>query len=125
MRRVPSRNTGPELAVRRLLHAHCYRFRLHRKDLPGSPDIYLPKYRTAVFVHGCFWHGHKGCKRATIPAARPEYWSEKIRRNRERDACVREKLEQQGCRVVTIWQCELGRPDELIDRVDTATDRGN
>src|SRR5690348_80348 len=88
MSRVRGKDTQPELRVRRLLHAAGYRFRLHRKDLPGRPDLVLPRHRVAIFVHGCFWHGHPDCKRATIPATRTEFWTSKINRNRERDTAA-------------------------------------
>lgn len=123
MRRVRGRDTAPELAVRRLLHAHGYRFRLHRADLPGRPDLFLPRYRTAVFVHGCFWHGHENCKRATVPETQRTFWVDKIRRNRERDREAQNALEATGFRVVTVWQCELRNQDEILRRVDTATGR--
>lgn len=106
MSRVRNKNTGPELAVRKALHAAGFRFRLHGKDLPGRPDIVLPRYRTAVFVHGCFWHGH-ACRRGALPQDNAEFWSEKINRNRARDAAVREALALAGWSVETIWQCEL------------------
>jgi DNA mismatch endonuclease (patch repair protein) len=106
MSRVRNKNTGPELEVRRALHAAGFRFRLHGTDLPGRPDIVLPRYRTAVFVHGCFWHGH-ACRRGALPQDNAEFWSEKIDRNRARDAAAREALALAGWSVETIWQCEL------------------
>jgi DNA mismatch endonuclease (patch repair protein) len=106
-----------------LLHAHGYRFRLHRADLPGRPDIFLPRHKTAVFVHGCFWHGHPDCKRATVPETRRDFWLAKILRNRERDAQAEAALDSLGCRVVTVWQCELRNPDEILRRIDRATGR--
>ena len=107
MSRVRSRDTTPELAVRRALHAAGYRYRLHRKDLPGNPDIVLPKYRTAVQVHGCFWHGHQ-CRRGNrLPSTNTEYWQAKIQRNRDRDNRVCRSLTEAGWRVFTIWECEL------------------
>ena len=106
MSRVGSKHTAPELAVRRALHHHGFRFRLHRRDLPGSPDICLPKYRFAVLVHGCFWHGHM-CRRATLPKVRTHYWEKKIERNRRRDAQSQRRLEERGWRVRVIWTCEL------------------
>jgi DNA mismatch endonuclease (patch repair protein) len=107
MRRVGRANTKPELAVRRALHAHGYRFRLHRKDLPGTPDIVLPRYRLAIFVHGCFWHGHQGCSKARLPTSRTGWWAEKIERNRLRDKRDEEALEKLGWTVLTIWECEI------------------
>ena len=85
MAAIKSKNTKPEIAVRKLLHSLGYRFRLHRKDLPGSPDIVLPKYRTAIFVHGCFWHRHENCKYATTPKTRESFWNKKFEDNKKRD----------------------------------------
>lgn len=107
MRRVKGKNTGPELVVRRALHAMGKRFRLHRRDLPGRPDIVLPKDRLAIFVHGCFWHRHDGCGRASIPATRPDFWDAKFRRTVERDAEQTAALEALGWRVAVIWECEI------------------
>ena len=95
------------MAVRRLLHALGYRFRIHRKDLPGTPDIVLPKYRTVIFVHGCFWHHHEGCKAASTPASNIDFWQTKFRRNQERDAQVKAQLESMGWKVIVIWECEV------------------
>lgn len=103
---IRSGNTKPEIIVRKWLHAHGYRFRLRRKDLPGKPDIVLPKYRIAIFVHGCFWHRHEGCKYAPIPATRTEWWQQKFRQNTERDSLVTSQLRQLGWKVLTIWECE-------------------
>ncbi len=115
MRRVKSRNTRPELKVRTLLHHLGYRFRLQRTDLPGSPDLVLPKYRTALFVHGCFWHRHPGCPRATMPSASKDYWIKKFTRNTARDVKVQQALRRAGWRVVVVWECEL-RDQELLTR---------
>lgn len=104
-----SKDTKPEVAVRRLLHALGYRFRIHRKDLPGKPDIVLPKHRTVIFVHGCFWHHHEGCKAASTPATNIDFWQTKFRRNRERDAQVKAQLESMGWKVIVIWECEVKR----------------
>ena len=113
MSRVRSTNTTPERSVRRLLHRAGYRFRLHRKDLPGKPDLVLPRYRTAVFVHGCFWHWH-GCKRSRMPSSNREYWIAKIRRNTERDQHSRERLEALGWSVAVIWECSIERDTALL-----------
>ena len=108
MSRIRSSNTSPEVALRRALHALGFRFRLHRKGLPGKPDIVLPRYRTVIFVHGCFWHRHCGCKIATTPKSNTEFWVEKFDRNVARDTRSRELLEAQGWRVMIVWECELG-----------------
>ena len=107
MRRVKSADTKPEMRVRRWLHAQGFRFRLHRKDLPGKPDIVLRKYKTVVFVHGCFWHGHPGCKASALPASNREYWERKIGRNVERDGRNQRLLEELGWRVIVVWECKL------------------
>ena len=114
MSRVKSKNTKPEVRVRSALHRMGYRFRLHRKDLPGNPDIVLPKHRTIVFVHGCFWHQHPGCRKATVPQNNREYWEKKLGRNVERDARARQALAKQGWRVLTLWECELPRDEEAL-----------
>lgn len=121
MSRVRSRDTGPELLVRRILHARGYRYRLHRRDLPGRPDIVLPRYCAAVFVNGCFWHGH-GCSLFRMPATRPEFWATKIAANRARDTAARGKLHDVGWRILDVWECALwGRrrlhPDVLAERL--------
>lgn len=104
-----SKDTKPEILVRKLLHGLGYRFRLCRKDLPGKPDIVLPKYRTVIFVHGCFWHQHAGCKAASRPSTNVEFWEKKFARNRERDARVEAELAALGWRVIVIWECEVKR----------------
>ena len=107
MRRVRAKNTTPELAVRRLLTARGARYRLHRPDLPGKPDIVLGPRRLAIFVHGCFWHGHDCARGARIPKTNRDYWLAKVARNRARDAASRAALEAAGWRVETVWECEL------------------
>ncbi|MEO1242496.1 MAG: DNA mismatch endonuclease Vsr [Pseudomonadota bacterium] len=108
MRRITSKNTSPEIIVRKLVHSIGYRFRLHKKDLPGKPDLVLAKYRIAIFVHGCFWHQHgdKTCKIARIPKSRPEYWIPKLARNVERDEIHREALIALGWQPHVVWECE-------------------
>ena len=107
MAKVHSSNTTPEICVRKLLHSMGYRFRLHRRDLPGNPDIVLPKYKTVIFVHGCFWHGCPTCRHARIrPVANAEYWEKKLNRTIERDKMIMAALEQMGWRVLVIWECE-------------------
>ena len=117
MAKIGSRNTGPELAVRRILHAMGFRFRLHRRGLPGTPDIVLPGRRKAVFVHGCFWHGHHGCPRARVPRTNHSYWSAKIQRNRRRDASSVRALRRAGWSVAVVWECRLRESERLRVRL--------
>lgn len=105
MARIRSADTKPELVLRKALHAIGYRFRLHVRSLPGCPDIVMRKYRCAIFVHGCFWHGHDGCRNFRIPKTRPEFWSAKIRSNRDRDRRSVEALLGAGWRVLVVWEC--------------------
>lgn len=116
MSKVRSKNTKPELQVRSWLHKHGFRFRLHRKDLPGRPDIVLPKYKTVIFVHGCFWHQHPGCKKATIPKKNHDFWKEKLESNVERDNRHIAQLQEIGWRVLTIWECDVKKDLEQIMR---------
>lgn len=118
MRRVKGKDTGPELTVRRALHAMGRRFRLHRRDLPGRPDIVLPKDELAIFVHGCFWHRHEGCSRASSPATRRDFWEAKFKRTIERDAEQTAALEALGWRVAVIWECEIRPAEALSARLD-------
>lgn len=117
MSRIRGRDTKPELLVRSLLHRMGYRFRLHRKDLPGKPDIVLPKYRTAIFVHGCFWHRHSGCRLAYEPKSRVEFWRRKFHRNVERHTEVEGQLRDQGWQVLVIWECEVKQTELLTQRI--------
>ena len=116
MRAVRSRDTKPELTVRRFLHAAGLRYILHNRRLPGSPDLVFPKYRTVVFVHGCFWHQHANCPAASRPRSNTEYWSRKLTGNVERDARNRTSLEASGWRVLVIWECEI-RERDAFDRL--------
>lgn len=118
MRRVQAKGTTPELKVRRLLTRLGARYRLHRKDLPGSPDIVLPGRRLAIFVHGCFWHGHDCARGARVPKANRDYWVAKVERNRARDARARAALTEAGWRVETIWECEMKDEAALATRVE-------
>ena len=127
MSRIRGKNTKPEILVRKGLHARGFRFRLHNKKLPGSPDLVLPKYGVAIMVNGCFWHGHKGCKYATKPKSNVEFWEAKIARNRYRDEVTEAHLQALGWHVVTIWECELkgkslatSRLDELVEEIRAA-----
>ncbi|MGZ8286876.1 MAG: very short patch repair endonuclease [Allosphingosinicella sp.] len=106
MARVRQRDTAPELTVRRLAHQLGYRFRLHRRSLPGSPDLVFPRLRKIIFVHGCFWHRHPGCRRATLPKTRPAFWENKFRENVSRDARNEALLRAAGWDVTTVWECE-------------------
>ena len=119
MSRIRGKNTKPEILVRKGLHARGFRFRLHNKKLPGSPDIVLPKYGVAIMVNGCFWHGHKGCRYATKPKSNVEFWETKIARNRHRDEVTTAHLEALGWNVITIWECELRTNSQLDDRLNT------
>ena len=107
MSRIHSANTRPEIKLRKTLFEKGFRYRVNVKTLPGKPDIVLPKYRTAIFVNGCFWHGHSGCKYYTVPETNVEFWVEKVARNKERDAVNNQRLESLSWSVVTIWECEL------------------
>lgn len=117
MGRIRSANTKPEKIVRSLLHRMGFRFRLHRKDLPGKPDIVLPRYHSVIFVHGCFWHRHDGCKECTTPKTNVEFWLKKFQMNIERDARVKDELEGAGWHVVTVWSCETKNLKELEQRL--------
>lgn len=107
MSHIKSKDTKPEVLVRRFLFAHGFRFRLHRKDLPGKPDIVLPKYKTVIFINGCFWHGHSECRYASIPETNRDFWHSKISGNIERDKSNYAKLQHLGWKVIEIWQCQL------------------
>lgn len=119
MSRVKGKSTAPEMTVRRLAHSLGMRFRLHKPDLPGRPDLAFPRYRTVVFVHGCFWHRHPGCKKATSPKSKVEYWEKKFRTNVERDARNATELEQMGWRVLTVWECETKNAELLKAKLDS------
>ena len=116
MSRIRSRETSPEKKVRSLLHHMGYRFRLYVKDLPGQPDIVLSKYKKVIFVHGCFWHLHKGCRDGTIPKTQHEKWRAKLERNVERDKAHMSQLRKEGWKILIIWECEVERKIELVKR---------
>ena len=123
MSRIRGRDTKPEMFLRRGLHARGLRFRLHRRDLPGRPDLVFPVYRAVLFAHGCFWHGH-GCTLSKVPATRPDFWMSKIARNVERDRQRVEDLLNAGWRVLIVWECSMRGPrrlamDDLLDRCET------
>jgi DNA mismatch endonuclease, patch repair protein len=107
MAAIRGKNTKPEMAVRRFLHSRGYRYRLHKKNLPGIPDIYLKKYKTVIFVHGCFWHQHPNCKYATVPKSNEYFWVPKLKKNVDRDRANIKALKALGCRVVVFWECEV------------------
>ncbi len=113
MSRIKSRNTTPEKKIRSLLHSLGYRFRLHRKDLPGKPDIVLPKFKTVIFIHGCFWHKHKGCKRANTPKSNLNYWIPKLARNVKNDKKHIRDLRKKGWKTMVIWECTSKNPSIL------------
>ena len=117
MSAIKSKNTKPEIKVRKVLHSMGYRFRLHRKDLPGSPDIVLPKYKTVIFVHGCFWHRHKNCKYASTPKTRQEFWEAKFRENINRDKLNQENLSSKGWKIIIVWECEIKDKDFDLNRL--------
>lgn len=115
-----AKNTGPELTLRHALWNQGFRYRVNDKRLPGTPDIVLPKYRTVIFVHGCFWHAHNGCKNANIPKSNTEFWKTKITRNQQRDQEVWRQLEAKGWAVIIVWECQLKKAvlEETIRRVE-------
>ncbi|PDP66544.1 very short patch repair endonuclease [Porphyromonas gingivalis] len=107
MSKISGKESKPEILVRKYLFAHGFRYRKNVKDLPGKPDVVLPKYKTVIFVNGCFWHGHDNCKKATLPATNTEFWREKILSNINRDKRQQQELQNKGYKVLIIWQCEL------------------
>ena len=107
MARIKGKNTKPEIMIRSMLHRQGYRFRIHVKKLPGCPDIVMAKYKTVIFVHGCFWHRHPGCKYAYTPKTRQTFWNDKFRKTVENDKKVIEKLKKSGWQILIIWECEL------------------
>jgi DNA mismatch endonuclease, patch repair protein len=117
MAAIRGRDTGPEIAVRRMLHAMGYRYRVHRRDLPGHPDVTFPSRRKIVFVHGCFWHQHSGCKAAKVPRTRTQYWGPKLAKNMERDRRNLEALTNSGWAVTIVWECELAHPGDVAARL--------
>ena len=119
MRRVKSRDTGAEMIVRRLLHSQGYRYRLHRADLPGKPDVVFPGRKKVIFVHGCFWHQHHGCRRADRPSSNTDYWNAKLSRNKQRDVETLAKLTRLGWSALVLWECQL-KDEEIL--LKTLTD---
>lgn len=124
MSKIKAKNTSPELVVRRFLYSHGFRYRVHQKDLPGKPDIVLPKYRTVIFVHGCFWHGHS-CKIGSglrKPKSNTDYWIPKIEKNIARDKENQRMLESDGWKVIVIWECDVKHEDRLISALKSLLD---
>lgn len=118
MARVKRSNTKPEIIVRKLLHARGWRYRLHVKGLPGTPDIVFPSRNAILFIHGCFWHGHT-CRLGRLPSSRPEFWIPKIQANRHRDQRKIDQLVEAGWRVMTVWQCSLNEPEVALSDIET------
>ncbi len=118
MSSVKQRHTKPEILVRKILHRHGFRFRLHNKKLPGTPDIVLPKHKAVIFVHGCFWHQHEGCRKSRRPTSNVEFWNEKLDKNIARDDQKESELKNSGWKVLTIWDCEIKNENLLIEEVE-------
>jgi len=118
MSRVKGRDSKPEILVRSIVHRMGFRFRVHRRDLPGNPDILLPRHGKVIFVHGCFWHGHKRCPRSKRPTTNMSFWNSKLDRNIERDKLSRRKLRSMGWKVLVVWQCETLTPDKLLVKLE-------
>ncbi len=123
MSKIKGKNTAPELFVRSMLHRMGYRFRLHVKDLPGKPDIVLPRYESVIFVHGCFWHKHKGCKYAVMPKTRKEFWGKKLARNVERANEVAIQLKRSSWKRIVVWECEIKDSKKLCRRLRNILNR--
>jgi DNA mismatch endonuclease (patch repair protein) len=115
---VRGRDTAPERIVRSLVHKLGFRFRLHVRSIPGTPDIVLPRHRKVIFVHGCFWHGHKRCLRSKRPATRQKFWNRKLDRNIERDERIRKALRRDGWKVLTVWECETRQSETLVKKLE-------
>jgi DNA mismatch endonuclease, patch repair protein len=117
MSRIRSRDTTPELTVRSTLHRLGYRFRVHAARLPGRPDVVLPRYKAVIFVHGCFWHRHRGCQFAYTPKTRTKFWLDKLNGNVTRDAKIRYQLRRMGWQVITVWECDIRKPRRLVQQL--------
>lgn len=119
MSAIRGKDTRPEMFLRRAMHTAGFRYRLHRKDLPGTPDMVFSRYRAVIFVHGCFWHRHPGCRFTSTPATRPDFWNAKFKRNVERDLANRKELTKAGWRVGIVWECTLKerRPPDIVDAI--------
>jgi DNA mismatch endonuclease (patch repair protein) len=119
MSRIKGKDTKPEMLVRKHLHAQGFRYKLHDKTLPGKPDLILPKYKTVIFIHGCFWHGHANCKYFTIPKTRTEWWTEKIEKNKANDEKAVKLLRNDGWKVIIVWTCRLKRDNNKVMKTIT------
>lgn len=118
MSKIRGKNTNPEMILRSILFRQGFRFRVHKKDLPGKPDIVLSKYKTVIFVHGCFWHFHKDCREGRIPPSNTEFWKAKLEKNVERDVRHKENLEKLGWTVLTAWECEIEKSlENVVERI--------
>lgn len=127
MSQIKSKNTKPEMLVRRFLHAHGFRYKLHDKTLPGKPDIVLPKYKTVIFIHGCFWHGHKDCKYFVVPKTRTDWWMNKINGNIANDKKAITALKKEGWKIIVLWECDL-KPktfEKTLNKLIKSIDNGN
>jgi DNA mismatch endonuclease (patch repair protein) len=122
MSRIRSENTKPEMLVRKFLHANGFRYSLHKKTLPGKPDIVLPKYKTVIFVHGCFWHGHSNCKYFVVPKTRTKWWLNKIAANKANDEKAVKALKKDGWKIITIWACQL-KPKKVTQTLEKVHSR--
>ena len=118
MGRVKGSDTKPEILVRSLVFRMGFRFRLHRRDLPGTPDIVLPRHRKVIFVHGCFWHGHKNCSRSKRPSTNEAFWNKKLDGNIERDERYRRELRQMRWKVLVVWECEMKDPEKVLRKLE-------
>lgn len=118
MARIQGKNTKPEIRVRRIAHGLGYRYRLHRRDLPGTPDLVFPSLQKVIFVHGCFWHQHKGCRNAYMPKSNIAFWLKKFSANHCRDIRVVKELRKLGWKVLVVWECQTERPEILLSKID-------
>ena len=119
MAAIKGKNTKPEMLVRKFLHAQGFRYSLHKKNLPGKPDIVLPKYKTVIFVHGCFWHGHTNCKYFVVPKTRTKFWLNKISSNKANDEKAVKALKKDGWKIITVWECNLkpGKAEKTLQKI--------
>ncbi len=125
MSKISGKNTKPEITIRKIAHSLGYRFRLHKKDLPGKPDIVFPRYKKVIFVNGCFWHGHKNCTRSKLPTTNKKFWKEKIEGNKKKDICNYRNLKKLDWDYLIIWQCEIkvGNRNKLENKIQKFLDK--